>query len=458
MDLPRASPESLGISSERLRRVVAWQQRLCDEQLLPFSQVVVGRRGRVCHFSTVGQRDLQRGLVAEPDTISRIFSMSKPIVSVALMTLYEEGRFLLSDPVHLYLGERWRKASMRVYVSGGPSDFKTEPCSKSITIRDVLTHTSGLTYGFDQAGIANKVDAIYARLAILQPGVQKNLTLGEFVEKLAEAPLLFQPGSGWNYGYNVEVVGRLCEVLSGMPLDDFLRQRLFVPLRMPDTGFVVPESQWHRFAELYMRAGGRAEMLTSSPGEGRGRKGLKQISSKLSERYQVGKFKFQEPGGGLVSTASDYARFCQMLLNGGELDGERVISRKTLDWMTLNHLDADRDMRQMLASAGYSETAQDGVGFGLGFSVVLDPALSKQITSTGTFAWGGAASTLFWCDPMEDLFVLFMTQFMYRDNLVMPLGAWLSQLVYGCLCDDPDKARRSLLPLRSSAPLAKSKL
>lgn len=446
------------MSAERLQRIVAWQQRLCDEELLPYSQVAIGRHGRVCHFSTVGQHDVKEGLAATPDTISRIFSMTKPVVSVALMTLYEEGRFLLSDPVHLYLGERWKKANMRVYTSGGPDAFKTSPCMRSITISDVLTHTSGLSYGFDRKGVVNKVDPIYAKAKFLGSKVRLNQTVAEFVENLAELPLLFQPGASWNYGFNVEVVGRLCEVLSGMPIDEFLRHRLFVPLRMRDTGFAVPDDQWHRLAANYMRAGGEAGMMVSSPGEGRGRKGFFQFPAAWDVGYKAGVSKFQEPGGGLVSTTSDYARFCQMLLNGGSLDGAQVLSRKTIEWMTVNHLDSDRDMKQMQAAAGYAETAQDGVGFGLGFSVVVDPARSKQLQSAGSFSWGGAASTLFWIDPAEDLFVVFMTQFMFRDDLVMPLRSWLSQLVYGCICDKPGEARRSLLPLRSTATLVKSKL
>lgn len=453
MDLPFASaPEEVGFDSKALQRLVRWQQHLYDSKRLPFTQIVVGRKGKVAHFSTVGQRDVKAGIAAEPDTICRMFSMTKPITSCALMMLYEEGRFLLSDPVHLYLGPKWHKKNMTVYKSGdAETGWSTEPCKKQITVRDVLCHTSGLTYGFDMKGLLNKVDGIYTKVGLGLDWNKTDVLLAEFVDKLAEAPLQFQPGSAWNYGYNVEVSGRLVEVLSGQPLDEFFQERILRPLRMVDTGFAVPPEKRNRFARLYMREGGLAVMGGASPGVGRDAVGLKDITEKSDSKRYTAEYKFFEAGGGLAGTISDYARFCQMLLNGGELDGKVVLSRKTIDWMTVNHLVDNSDMSTMVKNAGgYAETAQDGVGFGLGFSVVMDPAKSGQINSRNTFSWGGAASTLFWCDPMEDLFVVFTTQLMYNDPLVMPLRFWLGNLVYGCLKGDRDPSRSRTLALPQS--------
>lgn len=455
MDLPFAqTPEDLGINGDALQRIRKWQDHLVSSKRLPFTQVVIGRRGKVAYFETTGFQDVNAGIAATPDTICRLHSMSKPITSCALMMLYEEAKFLLTDPVHLYLGERWHKKNMAVYKAGdADSGWTTEPCRRSITIRDVLCHTSGLSYGFDAMGVVSKVDGIYAKLGLGWPKDSHGLLLADFVDRLAEAPLQCQPGSAWHYGYNTEVCGRLVEVISGQPLDQFLRERLFGPLRMPDTGFAVPPEKQDRFARTYMRAGTKASMFQTKPGSGRHMVGLKDIThstdGRAVSRYAPGA-RFLEAGGGLVGTISDYARFAQMLLNGGELDGRVVLSRKTIEWMSINHIPDNKDMSAFAKnSGGYSEGLrswlQDGVGFGLGFSVVMDAARSGQIGSVGTLAWGGAASTAFWCDPMEDLFVVFTTQFMYRDEQGMPLREWLGSLVYGCLTVGRDPSGSSLL-------------
>jgi len=448
LDLPSARPEDVGFNSQSLQRIVRWQQHLFDTKRLPFTQVVVGRKGKVCHFSTVGQRDIQAGIAAEPDTICRMYSMTKPVTAVALMTLYEEGRFQLGDPVHLYLGEKWRKKNMKVYKSGdAKSGYSTDPCERTVTIRDVLCHTSGLSYGFDADGIANKVDGIYNQMGIAQRHGDK-MTLAEFVDKLPEAPLQFQPGSHWSYGFNLEVVGRIIEVISGQLLDEFFKERIFKPLRMKDTDFVVPSDQRHRFARCYMRA---KQAKGTKP---RDRTGLVDITDGVDAKEMkfTPAWKLFEPGGGLVGTVSDYARFAQMLLNGGELDGQVVLSRKTVEFMTVNHLPKNQDMGTMFHNAGYTgrDTEGSGAGMGLGMSVLMDPPKSKLISSTGTFDWSGAASTHFWCDPKEDLFCVFTTQFFGSDPLAMPLRSNLSQLVYGAMRGDLDPSRERMLPVPRS--------
>mmetsp|Transcript_7398 Transcript_7398/g.9675 ORF Transcript_7398/g.9675 Transcript_7398/m.9675 type:complete len:293 (-) Transcript_7398:688-1566(-) len=264
-----SNPEEVGISRERLDRIKEWQEKLVDEEILPFTQVLIARNGKPVYFESTGWQDVAGRRPAERDTISRIYSMSKPISSVALMMLYERGLFQLTDPVHMYLGEKWKKKNMRVFVEGDAVDgYKTEPCKKSITIHQVLTHTSGLTYGFDMAGIQNKLDQIYHAEGLYAPKEGHDMRpLAEFVDKLAELPLLFQPGSAWNYGFNVEVVGRLVEVISGMPIDEFMKEYIFKPLRMVDTSFIVPNTKMHRFAKFYMRKGAPKGMITANPGQ-----------------------------------------------------------------------------------------------------------------------------------------------------------------------------------------------
>ena len=358
------------MDSERLAaRLGPWQERLVADQRLPCAQVAVVRHGKVCYQAQAGEQ--APGTPLRADTIFRIYSMTKPIVSMALMMLYEEGRFQLNDPVKLWLGKQWSRESMRVFVRGNADLYETVPCKTSIRVWHLLTHTSGLTYGFDAHGVVNPVDALYHHAGVgrTKPG----LDLAEFVDKLATMPLMFQPGEHWHYGYNTDVVGRLVECISGLPLDEFLRTRVFEPLAMHDTGFHVPPAKRDRFAALFMPADLDPTLGPRKPASLTRASGLVDISAPSDFNYrsveELGDKKMLSGGGGLVSTLADYTCFCQMLLRCGR--GEpALISRKTLEFMTRNFLPDGQDMEQLAPPGGYSELPEEGIGFGLGFSVV----------------------------------------------------------------------------------------
>ena len=406
--LETTSPESLGLSSERLARIEDHlERRYLAPGKIAGALTLVARRGQVAWLSTQGKMDLERDEPMREDTIFRIYSMTKPITSVALMSLYEEGHFMLDDPVHRFIPE-WR--DLRVYRQGNHPRWLTDPCERPMTIRDLFTHMSGLTYGFMER---TNVDRAYRRLGV---GREGSKDLREMVEQLAGLPLEFSPGTRWNYSVSTDVLGYLVEVISGMPLDVFFRTRIFEPLGMVDTGFTVPPEKVERFAANYARGPKKTLRLEDDP----------------QQSPYTGKVTFFSGGGGLVSTAADYLRFCRMLLNGGELDGARILGRKTLELMTSNHLPGDRDLTE-LAYGPFAETKYEGVGFGLGFSVLLDPVRAQLVGSKGEFAWGGAASTAFWVDPSEELIVVFMTQFM--PSMIYNFRGQLKTLVYPALID-----------------------
>jgi CubicO group peptidase (beta-lactamase class C family) len=341
------------------------------------------------------------------DTIFRIYSMTKPITSVALMMLYEHGHFQLDDAVHKYIPE-WR--NLRVYQTGNHPSWVTAPCERPMTIRDLFCHMSGLTYGFMER---TNVDRAYRRIGVANDGSKD---LREMIETLAGLPLEFSPGTQWNYSVSTDVLGYLVELFSEMPLDEYFRTRIFEPLGMVDTGFTVPAEKIDRFAANY----------------GRGRRKVLKLQDDPATSDYAKPVTFFSGGGGLVSTAADYLQFCRMLLNRGELDGERILGRKTIELMTMNHLPDGKDLTD-LATGSFSETTYEGVGFGLGFSVQLDCAKSQIVGTPGEFAWGGAASTAFWIDPVEDLIVIFLTQ-------LMPSGTFnfrgqLKSIVYPALID-----------------------
>lgn len=293
------------------------------------------------------------------------------------------------------------------------SSNASRACERPVTIRDLLTHTSGLTYGFMES---TPVDAGYRALGIGSFGKTFRGDLTDLVEELAGLPLEFSPGTAWNYSVATDVCGRLVEILSGERFDDYLRRNLFEPLAMSDTGFHVPEEKLSRFAACYMRGPGKKTLLMDDP-----RKSTYLRPPKLLAG-----------GGGLVSTAADYLRFCRMLLGGGRLDGVRILSRKTLELMTQNHLPEGKDLTR--ASIGmFAETAMRGTGFGLGFAVTLDPAAAGNAGSVGTYAWGGAASTIFWIDPKEDLIVVFLTQLF--PSRTFNFRGQLQAIVYGAIDD-----------------------
>jgi CubicO group peptidase (beta-lactamase class C family) len=329
--------------------------------------------------------DSEREKPMREDTIFRIYSMSKPITSVALMMLYEEGRFQLSDPVSRFIPS-W--ADLGVWVSGGYPDFKTRHAEREMTVRDLLSHQSGLTYG---ATNRTPVEAAVKDRLIDTRGKD---TLADWAKKMADIPLLFSPGTGWNYSISTDFCGYLVEVISGQRFDKFLQERIFKPLKMVDTAFHVPDKKVERFAACYAPVKDDQRALQDDPETSEYRKPPS----------------FHSGGGGLVSTVADYYRFCSMLLNKGEVDGVRLLSRKTVDLMTRNHLRGGKTLADLAQPGQFSETAFAGVGFGLGFSVLLDTSAAQIVGSPGQYAWGGAASTAFWIDPVEELIVIFMTQ------------------------------------------------
>lgn len=407
-DLPSlADPSTLGFAPDRLQRIDDHFAQYVDDGRLAGWQVAVMRGGQLAHHSTYGKRDLETGADWSSDTVARMYSMSKPITSVAAMILHEEGRFQLKDPVSKFIPSF---ADTPVYRSGSFQAPLTEPQTEPMRIWHLLTHTSGLTYGFHNS---HATDAMY-RNDGFEWGIPAGLDLAASCERWAALPLVFQPGSEWNYGVSTDVLGRVVEVISGQPLDVFLQERIFEPLGMTETAFWVPQDKQDRFAELYYR----------NPATG---KAAKMPSSKLEEKPEM-----LGGGGGLCGTAADYLRFTQMLMNRGELDGSRILGSRTVDYMTSNHLPGDADLEQY-GRPLFAETTFDGVGFGLGFSVVLDPAANRVPGSVGSYSWGGAASTIFWNDPAEEITAMFLTQLL--PSSTYPIRPQLQQLVYQALVD-----------------------
>jgi CubicO group peptidase (beta-lactamase class C family) len=398
----------VGFDSGRLARMDTHFARYVDDGRLPGWLALVARGGQIAHLSTYGQRDVEAGLPVEIDTVFRIYSMTKPVTSVAAMMLYEEGAFELKDPVSRFIPAF---ADASVYKSGSALKPETEPLAEPMRIWHLLTHTSGLTYGFHHT---HPVDAIY-RAAGYEWGSPPGVDLAAACDAWAALPLVFQPGTEWNYGVSTDVLGRVVEVASGQTLDRFFQERIFDPLGMQDTGFSVGGADLDRLAALYVPGpGGKAHRMDAMGDEATKQPAL------LSG------------GGGLVSTAADYHRFTQMLLNEGELDGTRVLGSRTVHYMTENHLPGGADLEQV-GRPLFSETTFDGVGFGLGFSVVMNPVANKVLSTAGEFAWGGAASTAFWVDPVEDITCLFLTQLL--PSSTYPIRSELKRFVYQALTD-----------------------
>lgn len=400
-------PGEVGFDASRLERIDRHFARFVDDGLLPGWQIVVSRRGKLAHVSRYGQRDVEAGKRVEPDTLWRIFSMTKPVTSVAAMMLFEEGAFDLTDPISRWLPEF---AEPRVYVKGSALNPATEAATKPIRVWHLLSHTSGLTYGFHHA---HPVDAMY-RQAGFEWGTPPGLDLAACTEKWAQLPLVFQPGSEWNYSVSSDVLGRFVEVVSGQPLDEFFAQRIFTPLGMDDTSFGTDDVE--RLAALYV----------PQPGT------RKAIRNDAFGQLGVGKPDCLSGGGGLVSTAADYHRFTQFLLRGGELDGVRLLGPRTVALMTSNHLPGDVDL-ETFGRPLFAEMPFDGFGFGLGFSVLKDPVKAKTLSSPGEYAWGGAASTAFWVDPAAELTTMFFTQLL--PSSTHPIRQHLRQLVYQALVE-----------------------
>jgi CubicO group peptidase (beta-lactamase class C family) len=400
-------PGEVGFDADRLTRLDRHFQRYVDDGLLPGFLVSVARHGKVAHLHTYGMRDVEAGLPLERDTLFRIYSMTKPITSVAAMILHEEGGFELKDPVSKYLPAY---GDLRVYRSGSSANPATSPASETMRIWHLLTHTSGLTYGFHHA---HPVDAMY-RTAGFEWGSPAGADLDACCTAWAQLPLVFEPGTEWNYGVSTDVLGRVVEVVSGQPLDVFMKERIFDPLGMDDTGFFAPEADHGRLAALYVPTPGTQQILRmDAMGE----------QAKTNPVCLSG-------GGGLVSTAADYHRFTGMLAGCGELDGVRILAPRTVRYMTSNHLPGGADL-EAFGRPLFAETTFDGVGFGLGFSVVDDPVKNKVPGSVGEFSWGGAASTVFWVDPLEDMTVTFLTQLL--PSSTHPIRSQLKQLVHQSL-------------------------
>ncbi len=401
-----ARPEDVGLSTARLKKFEAWAEGWVASGKLPCLTTAVLRHGQVAHFHMTGMADVERQVPVAADTIFRFYSMTKPLTSVAIMQLYEDGHFQLDDPISRFLP---KFANQRVYVSGSRGKYESVPAERDINFRDLLSHTSGITYGFMES---HPVDAMYRAAKIDFQTSSK--TLGDMVDTLAGLPLICQPGSEWNYSNSTDILGHLVAVISGRPFDDYLREKVTGPLGMVDTGFVIPPEKLARFSGLYARdADGKLILMDDAQ------------KSVFAVRRDI-----VSGGGGLVSTAGDYLRFCRMMLNKGELDGARLLGRKTVELMTANHLRGD--MAEM-GQPRFSESPYYGIGFGLGFSVMLDPAKAHILGTPGEYAWGGAASTAFWIDPAEDMAVLMLTQLI--PSSTYPIRREARVLTYQAIMD-----------------------
>ncbi len=415
-----STAQSVGLSPSRLARMdEIMKARYVDSGLLPGMQTLVWRDGQLAHASVTGSMDLERNKPLADDAIFRIYSMTKPITAVALMMLVEEGALGLDDDVHTHIPS-WKK--LGVYASGLPgllSDtserFVTLPPERPMKVVDLVTHTSGLTYGFMSR---TSVDAAYRRRGVgdtRTPG-----GLDTFIEQLSELPLDFSPGTMWNYSVSIDVMGYLVQKLSGMPFGEFLRTRLFEPLGMHDTAFYCPEDKIERFCSCYQPASPKG--------------GLKLQDDAQASTYSTPPA-LESGGGGLVSTAHDYMRLCRMLLGGGSLDGVQILSPKTVAMFSLNLLPDHKLMTDMVPSLGlFTEAGYGGIGFSIACGVNVDPARTRLPGTPGEFFWGGAASTAFWVDPKERLAVVFMTQVIGTDAR-LTLRRDLRTLVYSAFTE-----------------------
>ena len=400
------APAKAGFSPERLGRITGFLNRnYIEPGKIAGCQVLVARHGHVAYFKSLGYMDRERQKPMRDDTIFRIYSMSKPITSVALMSLYEQGHFQLNDPVSRVIPE-WK--AQRVWVSGEGDSMETSEPDRPMTFRNVLSHTGGLTYG----GTYHPVDRAYQAAGVRRG---EGETLRAFVEKLAHVPLRYAPGERWMYSLSTDVCGYLVQAISGKRFDQYLQETIFDPLGMNDTSFSVAPEKVERFAANYQREPDKTLKLIDDPAN----------STYLKTPA------FYSGGGGLTGTTADYFRFCEMLRRGGELDGKRILGPRTIDLMTKNHLAGGRDLTAMAIGA-FSETAYEGVGFGLGFAMTLSEVDSGGL-GAGDYYGGGAASTIFWVDPKEDISVVFMTQLM--PSATFNFRGQLKSIVYSSIVD-----------------------
>jgi CubicO group peptidase (beta-lactamase class C family) len=406
----KVDADAAGMDPDRLARIDDHLgSRYVEPGKIAGCQVAVLRRGSLAHFASLGYADLERQVPVRDDTIWRIYSMTKPVTGVALMTLYERGSFQLTDPVSRFIPE-WSGLKVAEAVEGGPAGL-VDP-ARAMNVRDLMMHTSGLGYGPGNADLDPELIGGRNRASS-----RLDDDLETMVSRLASTPLRFHPGTHWLYSLGIDVCGRLVEILSGRPFDEFLSTEIFGPLAMGDTGFHVPDAHAGRLSASYARNWRKELVLVDDP----------TTSSYLARPT------FLSGGGGLVSTTSDYLRFCQMMLGGGELDGRRVLGPRTVELMTLNHLPGGREMADFALPGSYGEVGFDGMGFGLTMAVNDGPVASGVIGSKGEYSWGGAASTIFWVDPAEELIVVFMTQ-------LLPSGTFnfrgqLKALIYSAIVD-----------------------
>ena len=406
-------PDAAGFDAARLDRIATHlNSRYIAPGKIAGCEVAVGRHGHLAYHASLGLRDRERATPLGDDTIYRIFSMTKPIVSIALMQLFEQGMFQLDDPVARVVPS-WR--NHRVWVSGRGDEMVTEAARRPVSFRDLLSHTSGLTYGGVLPGMGDQhpIDEIYRGLQIRSSGVPT--TMAEFMDKLGQVPLRFQPGTAYMYSLATDACGALVEMMSGQSLPEYLREHILGPLGMHDTAFQVAPDKANRFAANYARNPDKTTTLLDDPA----------TSAYLRPPA------FVSGGGGLTGTLADYTRFCEMLRRRGALDGHRIIGPRTLSLMRMNHLPGGKDLAALDVEL-LTQYGNVGVGFGLGFASTIDQVATGALTR-GDFYWGGAASTAFWVDDVEDLWVVFMTQ-------LMPSGTFdfrgqLRSLVYSAIVD-----------------------
>lgn len=396
--MPAAKPEAVGMSSAKLDRLGPAVEKLVANNQVAGAVVMVARHGKIVYFQATGKSDIATGQPMERDEILRFYSMTKPVTSVAVMMLVEEGKISLDDPIKKYLPEF---KGVQVFIGTTNSGFVTEPVRREPTVRDLLRHTGGLTYGF----MGNTpVDMAYDKAGVLAP----SNTLAELTRKVASLPLLYQPGAKWNYSVSADVLARMVEVVSGQPFDEFLAERIFKPLDMHDTGFFVPPDKQARFAAVHGPDGDKLKVINLP------------VTTGFLQRPTL-----LSGGGGLVSTARDYMRFCQMLTAGGELHGKRLLRRETIQMMTTNQLSKGE------FPISFGALSFPGVGFGLGFSVQVEPSLFSA-AHVGEYGWSGLASTSFWISPKDDVVVIVLQQFMPYS---MVLDQTIKPLVYAAITD-----------------------
>jgi CubicO group peptidase (beta-lactamase class C family) len=404
MTLDLSSPAACGLDAGRLTRIDDWMRRYVDAGKYPFAATLVARKGQVAWTGHYGLSDVAAGVAYTPESLVRIYSMTKPVTAVALMMLYEQGLFHLDDPVSAFIPSF---ADVQVLVPGAERLDQTEPLATPPTVHHLLTHTAGLTYGFNQdilsqAYLSNRLDF-----------GQRAGGLAETANRLAQQPLLFQPGTRWHYSVASDVVGRIVEVISGKTLDRYFQDNILGPLGMHDTSFVVPATKISRLGPVY----------AFDP-----KGGLPEFPAGFGE----GEVDTLSGGGGLVSTGHDYLRFAEMMRRGGVLGDVRLLGSRTVRLMSANHLPGGVDLATLGPSA-WCETSFSGVGFGLGVAVNLSPARSMLSASAGDFSWGGMASTYFWCDPAEQMSVVFLTQLLPSSSY--PNRKELRALVYQAIVD-----------------------